>query len=310
MNFLSMHYFITLERERSFTKAANELHITQQTLSANIAGIEEELNCKLFIRQIPLKLTYAGKVFLDYALDFQRKYTDMTQEFYDISNSQRGVLKIGVGYTRGRTILPQLISEFQKKYPNIEIQLFEATNIVLHQILLKGEVDLAIANFPKNLPKVELKDFYEEEVVFVISKELIRNLYGFDSSAIIDKIEKDGDFSKLANCPFLLTSKEDVSGRIGRELLSKADFKPIVKAQSSSVDTLLELCVRNVGACFLPEKLLLASLTENELENLEIIHFKKDSTYMIRFGWLKHSYSWSMITRFMDFAYEILNKDS
>jgi len=305
MNFLNMSYFTTVARERSFTKAAEQLHITQQTLSASIASIEEELNCKLFIRQVPLKLTYAGEVFLNYTTDFQKKYNAMTQEFYDISNSQKGILKIGITYTRSRTIMPKLISEFQKTYPNVEIQMVEDTNDVLHQILLKGEIDLAIANFPKKLPGVELKDFYREEVVFVISKTLLNNLYGEHSSNIIVNLQEHNDFSLLTNCPFLLISREDVSGRIAREFLSQAISSPIVKAQSSSVDTILELCIENVGACFLPEKLILSSLSQSELDNLEILHFHRDSSYMIRFGWLKQSYSWSMVSNFMDLAYKL-----
>ena len=77
MNFQSMEYFIMLAKERSFTKAAERLHITQQTLSAHISAIENELECRLIIRHVPLELTYAGEVFLQYADDFQRKYNHM-----------------------------------------------------------------------------------------------------------------------------------------------------------------------------------------------------------------------------------------
>ena len=72
MNFSSMDYFITVARERSFSRAAERLHITQQTLSAHIAGLEKELGTKLLVRSIPLELTYAGEVFLGYAVDLQR----------------------------------------------------------------------------------------------------------------------------------------------------------------------------------------------------------------------------------------------
>ena len=73
MNFSSMDYFVMVARERSFSRAAERLHITQQTLSAHIAGLEKELSTKLLVRSIPLELTYAGEVFLGYAADLQRK---------------------------------------------------------------------------------------------------------------------------------------------------------------------------------------------------------------------------------------------
>ena len=54
MNFLSMDYFLMTAEKRSFTKAADALHITQQTLSTHIANLEQELDCKLFVRHVPL----------------------------------------------------------------------------------------------------------------------------------------------------------------------------------------------------------------------------------------------------------------
>ena len=68
MNFSSMDYFVMVARERSFSRAAERLHITQQTLSAHIAKLEGELGTKLLVRSVPLELTYAGEVFLEYAL--------------------------------------------------------------------------------------------------------------------------------------------------------------------------------------------------------------------------------------------------
>ena len=56
-----MKYFVVLAEERSFTKAAEKLHVTQQTLSAHVAGLEKESGAKLFIRHVPLELTDAGR---------------------------------------------------------------------------------------------------------------------------------------------------------------------------------------------------------------------------------------------------------
>ena len=87
MNFLSMDYFLMTAEKRSFTKAADALHITQQTLSTHIANLEQELDCKLFVRHVPLELTYAGEIFWQYAADFQKKYRAMQHEFADLTKS-------------------------------------------------------------------------------------------------------------------------------------------------------------------------------------------------------------------------------
>ena len=123
MNFQSMEYFAAVAKNRSFTRAADALHITQQTLSAHIAGIERELGCPLLIRHIPLELTYAGEVFLRYATEFNTKYDCMLHEFGDILNNQTGKLRIGIAFTRGHAIMPELIAAFQKEYPGVDVEL-------------------------------------------------------------------------------------------------------------------------------------------------------------------------------------------
>ena len=117
MNFSSMDYFVMVARERSFSRAAERLHITQQTLSAHIAKLEGELGTKLLVRSIPLELTYAGEVFLEYALDLQRRVSSLEREFQDISENQRGLLRIGITYTRGDIVMPPLLIRFQQPLP-------------------------------------------------------------------------------------------------------------------------------------------------------------------------------------------------
>ena len=109
MNFHSLDYFLVLAREKNFTRAAEALHITQQSLSSHIAGLEKELGCTLLVRRTPLELTYAGRTFLRYAESIGRTRQAMEREFCDISENQKGELRVGIAYTRGRAIMPHLI---------------------------------------------------------------------------------------------------------------------------------------------------------------------------------------------------------
>ena len=155
MNFSSMEYFTVLAQERNFTRAAERLHITQQSLSSHIAGMEKELGSLLLVRRVPLELTYAGEVLLRYAAGFLKFHNDMQREFCDISQKQKGILRVGAASTRGQMILPETIARFQKSYPNITVILTEVSNDELHQKLLKSDIDLAIAEFPENLPGID-----------------------------------------------------------------------------------------------------------------------------------------------------------
>mgnify|MGYP002519394541 CR=1 FL=1 len=98
MNTPRFDYFIALARERSFTKAAKQLHITQQTLSNYVAQLEKEIGSTLFVRNIPLNLTYAGEIYLRYALAIQNQIENMQHELDDVSQKERGLLKIGIAF--------------------------------------------------------------------------------------------------------------------------------------------------------------------------------------------------------------------
>lgn len=302
MNFSSMEYFEVLTQELSFTRAAERLHMTQQSLSSHIAGMEKELGCQLVIRHIPLELTYAGEVLLCYAQDFRKSHENMLREFSDISQNQKGVLRVGAAATRGQILLPEALSLFHKSYPHIRIDLTEAANDALHQELLKGTIDLAIADFPRALPGIELRDFYSEEIVLLIESGLFSEIYGAESDLYKNKF-LSADFSGLETVPFVLGGMDDVDGRIGLEILKQSGITvPVITARSHNVGTLLKLAVNGVGACFCPKNIVQATLTEEQRNHILVFPLGKNAAYPIRFGFKDSVYQWSVIEEFMNCA--------
>lgn len=305
MTLTGMEYFVVLARERSFTRTAEQLHITQQSLSSHIASLERELGCQLLLRRVPLELTYAGKVFLRYATEFQQNLNAMQKEFCDITDNQKGVLRIGIAFTRGRAIMPELIDVFQQKYPNISIELEEASNEELHKNLLNGEIDLAIANFPDSLQGIELQDFYKEEVVMLVAKKLMDELCDEFAEWVIEDA-KAGNLSGFNECPVVMGNSGDIAARIGLATIREANLHPPIKAKSDNIETLLALCLRGVGACFCPENLARATLSGEQMESLELIRLGERGKYQIRFGYLKQPYQWSIISEFIETACFVL----
>lgn len=306
MTFASLDYFIMVARERSFTRAAEQLHITQQTLSSHIAALEKELGCQLLLRRIPLELTYAGQVFLRYAQDIQKQRGAMLQELGDIAHREKGRLRIGIAHTRGHTIMPELICRYQQHHPLIQIQLVEASNDELHKKLLDGQIDLAIANFREDLQGIELRDFYREEIVLLVADSLLDVVYAANKQQILERVQRTGDLSLLKECPFVLNNQTDIAGRIGRQLMAQADFFPEIRAESNNIETLLDLCLRGGGACFCPENLVSTTLTQEEMEGLHILRFGEQTRYMIRFGYRRQVHQWSMLQNFIDLAIQVM----
>lgn len=306
MNFDSLEYFTVLARERNFTRAAEALHITQQSLSSHIAALEKELNCPLVVRHVPLELTYAGQTFLRYAEAMRRTRHAMQQEFFDISQNQKGELRIGVSFTRGRAIMPELIVAFQKQYPQMAVTLTEAANDTLQTLLLNGDIDLEIAEFHKAPQEIALQDFYDEHIVLCFSDALLERC-GIDFDAEEPRMRK-GDLTALQSCPFVMGRADDINGRIGRALLSKGGVKPTVKAMSGNIETLLALCEEGVGACFSPENLVHTALGREQASKLHLLRFEQGGVYPIRFGYLKRSYQWSIVEAFIRMARESLQE--
>lgn len=299
MNFSSMDYFVMAAREKNFTHAAERLHITQQTLSTHIANLEREMGSRLFVRSVPLELTYAGQVFLAYAIDFRRKRQALEREMGDIASEQRGLLRVGIASTRGRTIMPPLIHVFREKHPFISIKLIEAANDQLRQALLDGEIDLAIADFPQTVPGIEVRDFYQEEVVLLAAYSLLERIYGLPAEMLAEQISHSG-LKALENCPFLLNSPQDIAGRIGRSLLAQAGVVPRIAAESSNMETLLSLCVLGEGACFCPENLVRATLQREDIDSLSQFRLGVEGRYMIRFACLKREHHWRILEDFVN----------
>lgn len=302
MNFHSLDYFLVLVREKNFTRAAEALHITQQSLSSHIAGLEKELGCTLLVRRTPLELTYAGRKFLHYAESIGQTRQTMEREFCDISENQKGELRVGIGFTRGRAIMPRLIPAFQRQYPNVEIMLRECSNDAIQKALLSGGIDLAIAAYPKVPPSIELADYYTEHTVLCLVDSLLVQCQ-IDLDVRRNEIAA-GDLHSLRDCPFVLGSAADIGGRIGRELLRASGISPISKATSENVETLLALCVQGVGACFCPENLLQTALSPEQLAQLHILPLCPSASYPICFGYLRRSYPWSVLSEFIRIARE------
>ncbi|MBR3396858.1 MAG: LysR family transcriptional regulator [Lachnospiraceae bacterium] len=309
MNFSSMEYFTVLAQERSFTRAAERLHITQQSLSSHIAGMEKELGSQLVVRRVPLELTYAGEAMLRYATGFQKLHNDMQREFCDISQKQKGILRVGAASTRGQMILPKTIALFQESYPNISVELTEGPNGALHQKLLKGTIDLAIADFPENLPDISLTDFYREENVLVIEKRLFDKCFTFGAEEC-EKRLLAGDYSALREFPFVLGGIDDIDGRIGRDVLRRADIdNPIVTATSHNVGILLRLSLSGVGACVCPEKIVRSVLTPEQLDSVWMFPLGAETANHIQFGYPKQSYQWSAIEKFITCAKAVVCRE-
>lgn len=303
MNFQSIEYIITTSQERSISKAAAKLHISQQTLSAHIASVEEELGCQLFIRHIPLELTYAGEEFIRNALPIQAQFKNLQRTFDEISGNEKGILKIGITDNRDKIILLPIILAFQQDHPCIEIKVVESANEILIQKLIKGEIDVCISDFSIHHPSIKQIDLYQERVVFVIQKKQFYNLFGEDSETVLHDIQENSNYTHFQKCPLLLGHEQDICGKFTRRLLSSFEIQPPIKVEAENIALILGLCANGLGGCFCPEIIARNTLSQEQLEEVLIVTLGKGSEYEIRIGWKDN---WNIIQLFTETAKETL----
>lgn len=308
MNFQSIHYFITLAREKNFTHAAEKLHITQQTLSANMAAIEKEWGMKFFLRHIPLELTDAGKVFYEYALQFANQEKSLSRMLKDISNEEAGNLRIGIGFIRERHLMPKLVADFRQLYPKVTFSLVEGSNVSLLEKVRQGDIDLTIAHFQEEPPGIEVTPIYKEQICFLVSKELLQRATHCEE-ADIQKLQETHlqDMDILAHCPFITTGAYNVAGYVEAKYLAAASFEPQVVVTSDNMGTLIDMCLLGVGALFAPANLIHHTLLEKYRQDMIQINLP-ETAYEISFGHRRKSPGWSIRDRFMDFVIQSMKR--
>ena len=157
-----LRYFLTVAKEQSFTKAAEQLHITQPTLSRQISGLEEELETVLFNRNgRNITLTDEGLLLKRRALeiiDLEDKIVDEFKENEDVAD---GVITIGCGEFAAVETLAKIIEGYKRKYPMVQIALHTGTADNVLEMMNKGLIDIGLFLEPtntENLDYIRIKD--------------------------------------------------------------------------------------------------------------------------------------------------------
>ena len=167
-------YFIAIVECGNLTRASEKLFISQPSLSKYLKRLEENLGVQLFDRNTsPLRLTYAGERYYNYLLDMQRMDKDLHKEFYDISQHERGRIRLGIALWRGACLLPDVFPSFHKEYPEIEIELFEGNSSQMQNALINDNIDLAVMNLPHtiNYYKLTCETILEEPILLSVPTE-------------------------------------------------------------------------------------------------------------------------------------------
>lgn len=173
MNLSQLCYFRKLAQVQHFTKAAEELYITQPALSNSIKQLENELGIPLFEQQgRNVRLTKYGKEFNTYVcegLDVIDKGVQIAQEQ---ANNLSGTIDIGTIFTVQSDYLPALLNEYRQRYGNqIEVKLYQGLSRGLVENLEKGMYDIVICAYVENKPNLQFVPILSQDLVAVVHED-------------------------------------------------------------------------------------------------------------------------------------------
>ena len=160
--------FHTVASRSSFTKASEELNISQPAVTKHIKEIENQLNTKLFDRKgTTIQLTQGGKILFEYAGKIRNIYRDLEFEINQINKQHKGKLIIGASTTVAQYILPEILAKFNSYYKDIKIELITHNTEIISELLKEGKIDLGIIEGESQSNYFDYQIFKADEIVLV-----------------------------------------------------------------------------------------------------------------------------------------------
>lgn len=206
MDLRVLRYFLMVAKEQSFTKAAQQLHITQPTLSRQLADLEKELGTALFIRSgRNITLTQEGILLKRRALEIIDLEERTLEELKGSNQVMVGTVTIGCGEFAAVETLAQICRKYKEKYPLVQIKLHTATADTVYEMMNKGLVDIGLFLEPvstEDMDYIRITDSDHWVVSMraddpLAQKECIRKQDLIDKPLIFP--ERTGIQSELAN---------------------------------------------------------------------------------------------------------------
>ncbi len=170
MEFRHLRYFLAAADALHFTKAAEGLTVSQPALSAQVKQLEHEVGVPLFDRVgRSVQLTRAGAIFCEHARRSLREMELAQVAIAEVEGLQRGTLTVGVVQTVNAYLVPEIVSRFSTRYPDVELKLDELSGPDIETGVRTGFLDVGIGFVPVTSERIESQPLFEEDFVLIAS---------------------------------------------------------------------------------------------------------------------------------------------
>jgi LysR family transcriptional regulator, low CO2-responsive transcriptional regulator len=250
--------FLSAAKHLSFTRAAEDLHISAPAISLQIKEMEEDIGVSLFTRENrKVALTSAGEYFLLYARRVSSTLNEANTMMERFRGTQFRHLKIGVVST-AKYFLPHLLVEFKKDLPNLQIKIEARNRQQLVELLRDGEIDIAIMGLPPKEIDTRAESFANHPHVFIASP----------NNPLTNKINIPPD----ALTQYEIITREPGSGTraIMEKYFAEHNIAPIVSMEMSSNETIKQAVMADLGISFVSLHTIGSELANKQIAILDI----------------------------------------
>ncbi len=285
--FYGMRYIYTIYQEKSFSKAAAKLYISQPSLSAAVKKAEQQLGFPIFDRStVPLRLTELGQAYIrsiEVIMDVETEFRNFVN---DVNEIKEGSFSIGGTNLFVSYVLPPLLSRFMEKYPNIRVNLIESTSAELTEMLNRGELDLLMDNLYLDDQIFEKTHICSEHLLLSVPKKYAINsqltacaltaqdiqagLHLADSVPLVP-------LEAFKDIPFLMQKPGNDTRVRAEQLCSGSHFNPKIRLELDQQITAYNLSCAGLGICFSGDVLI-----KHVPINADLVYYKLSNQEALR----------------------------
>ncbi|WP_270170614.1 LysR family transcriptional regulator [Paenibacillus sp. SYP-B4298] len=242
MEMRHLHYFLAVAHYGSFSKAAQQLHVAQPTLSKMVRVLETELGVELFDRSAKrIELTDAGRSLISSGQRVIQSMDHLMAELSDVVKLKRGSLRLGLPPMVGGHFFPGIIERFHQTYPDIQVLLEEHGGRRIEAAVEAGELDAGLVLLPVNRQeRFHMMPFIEEPLRCVLDAQ---HPLAHQSSL---------ELRELASERFILFREEFNLHHLIVEACKGQGYEPNIVFQSSQWDFMVEMVAAKYGITLLP----------------------------------------------------------
>ena len=248
MELNSFSIFLMVVEEMSFTRAAERLYITQQSLSGHIKRLEDHYNVKLFRRRPVLKLTPAGETMAFYARQILDAEQAMSSRFADLNQRAAGILRLGISPQRSSAFFPGIWSRYHAEYRNISVRLHNKLTNQLLEDLQSGQIDMMVGVDIPELANLRVIPLAREQLRCIIHEAVMKDYFPTRWQDMLKRYAQEGvDLIELKDLPLILLSPTNRLRRPIDQLFRKHNAIPHISLETSSHGLLFQLGCQGSG---------------------------------------------------------------